>query len=194
MNASLTRNRIVPILFSLAVFWVTSAGVAAQDNAIRNHPGFFDFDVIPASIQIEPNVEINIKGALLRLAAEATTREDPELAEMLGKLKLIRVFTYENDGWTDEQRGQFTGIARRIGGQLEEKGWDIVARVRDEDEQVFVYLREIEDLFEGMVVMVVEAEEAVFVNITGTIDPAQVGRIGSRFDIDVLEDVRIDRH
>ncbi len=194
MNASLTRNRIVPILFSLAVFWVTSAGVAAQDNAIRNHPGFFDFDVIPASIQIEPNVEINIKGALLRLAAEATTREDPELAEMLGKLKLIRVFTYENDGWTDEQRGQFTDIARRIGGQLEEKGWDIVARVRDEDEQVFVYLREIEDLFEGMVVMVVEAEEAVFVNITGTIDPAQVGRIGSRFDIDVLEDVRIDRH
>jgi hypothetical protein len=191
MNCAL-KNRLLPSVFAVAALLAASMSSVAQEPSIKDHPGFFDFDVIPRSIQLEPNVEINIKGALLRLAAEATVREDPELAEMLRNLKLIRVFTYENDGWTDQQKLDFSGLARRIGTQLEEKGWDIVARVRDRDEHVFVYLREVREAVEGMIVMVVEADEAVFVNITGTIDPAQVGRIGSRFDIDVLQDVEID--
>lgn len=177
----------------LILGWCAAGAARAQDATLKSHPGYFDFDVIPQTIQLEPNVEVNIKGSLLRLAAEATVREDPELADMLRGLKLIRVFSYEGDGWTDEQRQTFTGLARRIGGQLDDKGWDMVARVRDAGEQVMVYIRDINEVVEGMVVMVVDEEEAVFVNITGTIDPAQIGRIGSRFDIDALDDIEIDR-
>ena len=46
------------------------------------------------------------------------------------------------------------------------------------------------DNIDGLVVMVVsDDDEAVFVNVVGTIDPAQIGRIGHSFRIDALDDI-----
>jgi hypothetical protein len=38
---------------------------------------------------------------------------------------------------------------------------------------------------EGMTVMVVDNEEAVFVNIIGQLNPAELGKVMESFDVDV---------
>ncbi len=148
-------------------------------------------EVIPATIDLEPSLEVHIKGAILRLAAAATEREDPELAEMLLGLRAIRVYGYSADFWNDGLVSDLQDLAAGMAAELDAGGWDIMIRVRERDERVHVYLREIDTVIQGMMVMVIDEEEAVFINITGTLDPAQIGRIGSRFDIDALEDLEI---
>lgn len=148
-------------------------------------------EVIPATIDLEPSLEVHIKGAILRLAAAATEREDPELAEMLLGLRAIRVYGYSADFWNDGLVSDLQDLAAGMAVELDAGGWDIMIRVRERDERVHVYLREIDSVIQGMMVMVIDEEEAVFINITGTLDPAQIGRIGSRFDIDALEDLEI---
>jgi hypothetical protein len=164
----------------------------AQSNALENHPGYVNLDVIPGRINLEPSIEVHIKGAILRLAASATEREDPELADMLLGLKAIRVFGYNADFWTDDIASDLHVLAGEMAVQLDNSGWDVMVRVRERDERVHVYLKELDAIIQGMMVMVVDSEEAVFVNITGTLDPAQIGRIGSRFHIDALEELDIN--
>jgi hypothetical protein len=38
---------------------------------------------------------------------------------------------------------------------------------------------------EGMTVMVVDDEEAIFVNVIGQLNPAELGRVMESFDVDV---------
>lgn len=176
----------------LLVAALAAGSVQAQDSSLRAHPGFIDFDLIPETINVEPNIEVYLKGALLRLAAEATRFEDPELADMLLDIKAIRVFGFEPERrrWDDDLGDSFRETSRILADRLEDAGWDMVARVRDDDELVYVYVRDIDEKIEGMTVIVIDDnDEAVFVNIVGTIDPAQIGKLGHRFDIDVLDDI-----
>jgi hypothetical protein len=51
----------------------------------------------------------------------------------------------------------------------------------------------VKDRIAGLVVMAVEpGDEAAFVNIVGDIDPAQIGRLGRKFDIEPLDSIRIE--
>ena len=67
----------------------------------------------------------------------------------------------------------------------------MAVRVREEDEDVHIYMLPGKgDNIDGLVVMVVtDDDEAVFINVVGTIDPVQIGRIGHSFRIDALEDI-----
>jgi len=180
----------------LSLFLVPMALVSlparAQQLELENHPGYVNLDVIPQTVDIEPSIEVHIKGAILRLAAAATEREDPELSDMLRGLRAIRVFGYNSTYWTEGTPATLEELAARMSDQLDNTGWDVMVRVREPGERVHVYLKEVDARLEGMMVMVVDSEEAVFVNITGTFDPEQIGRIGNKFDIDALEDLDIE--
>ena len=161
----------------------------AQDLDLRNEPGYLDLDSINGWFDEEPWLEVNVKGALLRLVTEASRGEDPELSDVLRRLKAIEVRGYP---LTPEQ---FDEIGRRTGDlakQLEARGWDTVVRVREQNERVNIYMKVNEDVVAGLVVMVLEPdneEGAVFVNIVGDIDPEQIGKIGQKFNIDPLSDI-----
>lgn len=77
--------------------------------------------------------------------------------------------------------------ARFIGKALEEEGWTTIVRISDEDEYVRMYAQMDQDQIVGMVVMAIEkdADEAIFLNIVGDVDPEEIGRIGSRFRVRV---------
>lgn len=178
----------------LAVALLASAAAvspaSAQQVDLRNEPGYLDLSSIEGWFDEEPWLEINIKGALLRLVTEASRNEDPELTSLLQKLKAIEVRGYPLTP------AQFENIGRRTGDlakQLESRGWDTVVRVRERDERVNIYMKVTDDVIAGLVVMVLQPDEdegAVFVNIVGDIDPEEIGRIGRKFDIDPLSDIR----
>lgn len=164
------------------------ASYADPDDAYKKEPGYVDFDKMGIFDDLESSIEIFIKGPLLKLALEAVKHEEPDVADLIRGLKLVRVqvFTLEGDDQSERLKEKTEAVAK----ELEKKGWDMAVRVRDRDEQVYIYmLPGKKDNIDGLVVMVVEeGNEAVFVNIVGTINPENIGRLGRSFDIDQLED------
>lgn len=174
----------------LLLFVVTGSAWAQAD--IESDPGYVNLDEITGWFAREPSIIVNIKGALLDLVAEASRYEDPDLADLLHKLKSVQVRGF-NLGYADfrEAEQRTNAFAKR----LEARGWDTVVLVRDhDDETVHVHVLVDKGAIAGMMVMVVSSDEdeTVFVNIVGEINPEQIGRIGRRFDIDPLNDVTVD--
>ena len=134
----------------------------------------------------EPNVEVNVKGALLNMIAEASRYEDPDLSKMLHRLKAIQVRAYELD---DADFGGASIRLKDFGKSLVRDGWETIVRARQDGEHVEMYLRTNGDRISGMIVLALDQSdrEAVLVNIVGEIDPSEIGRIGRKFNFGVLE-------
>ena len=133
-----------------------------------------------------PKVEVNLHGALLRLAASATEGEDEGTSDLIRGLRSVVVRTY---AMTDARDG-LVGRITDFGDALARAGWSTLVRVRpsgDDTEDVWVYVRENGDAFDGMAVMSLDHSggDASFVFIDGVIDPSQVGRLGGRFGVSV---------
>ncbi|NND70177.1 MAG: DUF4252 domain-containing protein [Rhodothermales bacterium] len=167
-------------IYSALLILLFATPVFAQ-KAIESEPGFVDVKQVESWFDQEPNLEVNIYGALLNLVAEASRFEDPELAELLHKLKGISVRGFQTDGIDMQSvRARTSTMSSR----LKADGWETIVKVRDDDEFVDMYLKTIDSNIAGMIVMVInEDDEAVFVNIIGEIDPEQIGRIGQKFNV-----------
>lgn len=164
----------------------------------------FDVDRLDQLFDRPPNVEVNLRGSLLRLAAAATADDEPELSQLIRELDAVTVRTYPLDaaraGFDDELGGLTRG--------LEAAGWYTMVRVRsdpaaitrpleegeedDSREDVWVFVNDRDDAFGGLAVVAVDHAErtATFVHIDGLIDVEQIGRLSSRFggvDVDLNE-------
>lgn len=180
--------------FAVALF----AGQAiAQDvdAKTRKLPGYVDFKAMKMFKGQEARVEVFLKEPMLKLVNQFVRKEDPELHDVLGKLKLVRVQVFDID---PDMIAQFTEVTNNVSGELDKKGWERIVRVRDDDDNVDVYLLPSENYESilGIVVMAAEDEQAVFVNIVGEIRPEDVSRLGEHFDINELEidDVHLDKN
>ncbi len=168
-------------LFSCAALLLACTPLLHAQTALERDPGYVDLESFASWFDEMPTVEVNIKGALLRMAAAASRNEDPTLAAMLGKLQAIQVRTFR---YKPGQRERLVSRSNGLGKTLEARGWDTIVRVRDE-EDVDMYLQTRGDKVMGMMVTVIDPseQEVVFINIVGEIDPEEVGRLGSRFDL-----------
>ena len=172
----------------LALALAVPAGASAQP---------IDIAGLDALFGTPPSVEVNLRGSLLRLAAEATRAEEPEAALMLDGLRTVTVRVYPTGADPTRAISRFGDV----GQQFEADGWWTLVRVRslpgdeDADGDVWIYVRDAGDAFDGMAVMAVDEEDdnAVFVLIDGTIDPSQVGALTRRFaDVDYDDDTEDD--
>ncbi len=57
--------------------------------------------------------------------------------------------------------------------------------VNSDEEQVRIFMMINDNRVEGITVMAVEETEAVFVNVIGSIDPEELGKVMENFDIDL---------
>ncbi|MFH1756116.1 MAG: DUF4252 domain-containing protein [Candidatus Latescibacterota bacterium] len=179
----------------LLIMGFTVIACAADDY--KKHPGYVDFEKMGFFGESEAAVEVILKGSILKLVREATRDEDPELSDMINKLQFIHVQTFPVG---EMDVASLNNKVKSAAKQLEKSGWEVVVRVRDkrEDEQVYIYLlpTNSDQIISGLVVMVIdEDEDAVFINIVGDLDPAQIGKLGNTFGIDKLdnlENLKID--
>ncbi|MFQ5511205.1 MAG: DUF4252 domain-containing protein [Candidatus Krumholzibacteriia bacterium] len=184
------KGLITRTALSLAVLAFVAPGAAAgpKKDDYKRLPGYVDFEGMNMFGDLESTVEVFLKGPLLNMAMEAVKHDDPRAASLLAGLKLIRVnvFDLRRDAGKD-----LMDKATKLSKKLEDKGWEMAIRVREEDEHVHVYMLPGKgNEIDGLVVMVVESDdEAVFVNVVGTIDPAEIGRLGHSFNIDALDDI-----
>ena len=152
----------------------------AQEDELKDLAGYVDFGDLSITYG-EPKITINLGGTMLNFVGMMSSSESPETSEMISKLKGIRVQIYTLDENTDAARDQFG----KTKSSLKSSGWEPIVQVNEDDEQVLVYMKMIEGHMEGMTVMVVDEEEAVFVNVIGQLNPAELGKVMDSFDVDV---------
>lgn len=137
----------------------------------------------------EPTVEVNLSGSLFKLAANIVSQDEPELSSLLMELKALHVRVYSQDAVGADPKQVTADLDRR----LRKEGWEVLARVREEGNNVGVYILGTEDAIRGLCVLVaaeeMEFEEAdgalVLVNIAGNIDLTKVGKLGKVAGIDL---------
>ena len=170
---------------AVACFWQVPA---LAQSSIEDSPGYVEFGVLSELVDVEPHIEVLLKGSLLRLVAEASRVEDDELADLLVELKAIRVEGYKLGLGRGELAEQLRSAARSIAKDLRNSGWDRVAKIREDETEVHLYVKDRGDQIEGLTAMVIDENgEAIFVNIVGKIDPADIGRISRKFDLKGLD-------
>ena len=170
----------------LSVLWLCFAMTVpalAQNANFEKVPGQIDFTSLSA-VYGEPRVMIKITGPLMKLmAAAAASSDDPEAAAFMRDLKGIRVNVYDTGG---NQRPALDQMATAKAA-LEAEQWQPIVQVKEAGKNVQMFTRVEGELMQGMVIMVVEEAEAVFLNIIGTIDPTAAGKLMDHLNIDVNE-------
>jgi hypothetical protein len=149
-------------------------------------------------------VELDLNPSTMELAETLLAENDltgPVALRIVESLEGLQVRVFEF-----EQPGQYSSDdLAPIRQQLQAANWHRLVEVRDDDENVGVWMRmgggedfrvrsEVFDerfsndggLFRGMAVLVEEPEELVFVNITGNVRLADLAALGAQFGIPFL--------
>lgn len=181
------------LLLLSGLLWTSTAqpARAQQDNELADTPGYVDFDEVSQWFDAPANIEVNLRGALLDMIASSSREAEPEFAGLVGNLEAIQVrgfpMTAANQ---DEVLRRFEDLSSR----LETDGWERVVYLREDDENVNIYMKPEGENIAGLTVMVTDAsdQKTIFVNIVGSISPEEVGKIGRGLDIDPLKDMDAD--
>ena len=152
----------------------------AQEDALKAFPGYVDFGELN-SIFGEPTVQISIGASLLSLVGSLSAEDDPETAELFKKLNGVRVNVFE----TESMAAGAVDLVKDISGKLSSTGWESVVTVNSDDEQVRVFMKINDQTVDGITVMAIEQDEAVFINVIGNIKPSELERVMDNFDMDI---------
>lgn len=177
-------ERVLRAIALLAI-WATGAAAAAEEPPLEEHPGYFDLDGLGVVDPDGSSVDINLQGAMLRLVGAAVLREEPELAELVSQMRAMRVLVAPVDDLEPEKTT--AAIAHGVS-RLENLKWQRVVRVKEEGEQVHVYLKEVEGEIHGLTLFVFDpTDEMTLINIAGRVDVDLLGALSQAFDIPSLE-------
>jgi hypothetical protein len=164
----------------------SSAFAATTATAPSGHVDFKNF--IPAAVG--EVVEVDINPGLLRFASKLAGKQEPEAAELIGKIQHVRVNVVDLD---DGNRADAIAKIGAVRAQLEAAGWQRTVSVRNskKGEDVMVFIQQgSDDAIAGIVVTVIEnKKQAVFVNIVGDIRADQLASLGAQFNIKPLRNL-----
>lgn len=151
----------------------------AQEDELKALPGYVDFGSLEA-VYGEPKVRVNIGGFLLSFMAQAA-KSDPEAAAIMEGLEGVRINIYSTGGQVAPAMDQLQDVKNMLSAQ----NWEPIVQVNEDGENVQIFMKADGEGMQGLTVMAVNAEEAVFLNILGTIDPEKIGAVMEQFDVDV---------
>jgi hypothetical protein len=181
------------LLIGILSIVLLSSVAFAQDTTeeYKLHPGYIDFGSFENFENSPKTVEISIKGPLLKFVSKAVAHEDPDFSKLLDGLLLIQVNVF---GVGEQQVGDVAGIIQSTSKALATKQWERMMRVQDEEQHVEIYTQFGDTgSLTGLVVMALgEDNEAAFVNIVGTLDPEQLGKLSAKFNIPMLDNLNLN--
>jgi hypothetical protein len=148
--------------------------------------GYVDFGTFSPAQSGGQFVEVNIGDNLIGIVTKLAATREPEVAELLGGLKRIRVNVI---GMDEANRGEIGTRIEEIGAALDRQGWERIVTVREGGEMVNVYLKtRAQEAVEGVVVTILQGDkEAILVNVVGDIRPEKIAMLGERFNLEPLK-------
>lgn len=175
------------ILLGVLIF---SAGLAtARANLLeiyKDDPGFADFGNLREFENDGAVTEVILRHRLISMVAAMTKKHDPQLASMLEQLRLIYVHTLKVD---ENNEKQLHETMKNLNQKLQDDGWEVIVRVREEKEENNIYILPKGEMIEGLCILSIEGEEVTFLNIVGTIDLNMLAQLGEKFDLPTLDGI-----
>jgi hypothetical protein len=159
------------------------ATLAAGQQALESHAGYFALEELALFAPDELEADIDLAGAALALMAGATASEDPQFADLMSNIERISVQV----GRVASPDQVSATIADAVA-NLEARGWSRLLRVKtDGTEEIHMYGMGDAAALSGITIMVFDGEEeAVLLNIVGTLDPQVIGKLmGSVGELDL---------
>ncbi len=131
-------------------------------------------------------VEVSLHSTLIKLFCAGL---EEELKEVACGLESIDALVLDAAG--DARVERIIDVIRKTEKDLIQRGWERIARVREESSEVSVLILNTEEEISGLVVMVLEKNdgELVFVNVAGKIDLEALQRIAGEWNLPGLEDI-----
>ncbi|MFA8343403.1 MAG: DUF4252 domain-containing protein [Rhodothermaceae bacterium] len=163
--------------------------IFAQKKDYSNEPGYVDFTKFENFIQSDETTEVIVENKLLRMVGRIVKNKDPELKDLLDNLKLVKAISFET---VDKSFSDLYGNVQKIADKLDGMGWDRIVKSKSKERITFVYIKTKgdEDVL-GLAVMNVEKDgESSFVNVVGKINLDAIGRLGDKFNIPALDNVK----
>ena len=169
-------GRLLILLAVALSLSLTACGITAP----RSSDGYADLDSLGLR-DTDRVISLSIGPALLGFAARHIDDDEPEVRELLQSLDGVRIRVYEVDGDATRVAGRMDRMSR----ELQQDGWEPVMLMRKEDEQAHMLVRVVDGRMCGMTVLVLDGDsEAVVVNLMGTFEPEQFGRMMAALDVD----------
>jgi len=173
------------ILVLVGVMLVAFVGLGAAQASAQ--PGYYPIEKMGIFAQGDLEVDVDLSGAMLRVAAGAMENQDESLAALVATLERVRV-QVGNPSGVDAAT-----VARKMAdaqATLGAAGWQKILSVEETDEQVYLYAIESGGNIAGLTAFVNgEGDEVVIVNIVGDINPEVLGRLLANmrdFDLDEI--------
>ena len=154
----------------------------AYASDLTKERGYVEFAALNKAYG-EPKVLINLNKTMLGFVSKLNVA-DPDAAALIRNLDAVRVNIYDMDGKEKPAMGLVASVSKDI----QEKGWMPVVSINEDDEKVRIFTKITDDIMDGLVVMVVQNDEkgeAVFINIIGEIDPANINKLTDSLNINV---------
>jgi hypothetical protein len=181
-----TKARVALWAGLLLASLLAPAGLRAGGTQLDKIPGYVDgTPLIELAGEDALTMEINLSGALLK----ALTGFDPELKEVAGRLDSIHAVILElEDKATGQRIKELVSATKR---SLTRKGWQAVARVREEGSELNILTLADGERIQGLLVLIVDPEEGnvVFANVAGILDLAAIQKLGEELDIPGLDEL-----
>lgn len=174
-------RRFVQILLLASAL---ASGAEAQVD-LKTLPGYLDPNALqPFAGDDQLTLEVNLQGPLIRFVAEAAKGADPELSAAISKVQSVLFRLYQLTPGDLERLRRDTATSAAA---LEKKGWQRVVWMRGEKSVNYLYLKMEGNRVIGLTALFIDQQNQFgIINLAGEIDPAQVGRIGQRFNIEAL--------
>jgi hypothetical protein len=165
---------------------VLLVALAASAAAQTGSPGYYPIEKMGIFAEGDLEVNVDLSGAMMQVAAGAVENQDEALADLVANLERVRVQVGEPSSV------DAAGVSRRMAdakAQLESAGWKNIISVEESTEQIYFYALERDGRISGLTGFVNEAaEEVVVINIVGDLDPRALGRVLSHLGgIDLSE-------
>jgi hypothetical protein len=175
-------RKISVLMGVMLVAFVGFGGVQASAQS-----GYYPIEEMGIFAEGDIEVDVDLSGAMLRVAAGAMENQDESLAELVANLERVRVQVGAPSGVDAATVAQKMAAAQAtLGGA----GWQKILSVEEDSEQVYLYALERAGNIAGLTAFVNEGgEEVVVVNIVGDINPETLGRLLANmkdFDLDEL--------
>ncbi len=177
-------KRLLPLAVATATCFAMNPALWAAETL----PGQIDFGSFSPSTGGGEFVEVNLPSSLISLGARLVEKDEPEVAQLLSGIKLVRVNVLALD---DNNRADVQKRAQKVRKELAAKGWEriVVAQQKDQDVGVYVKMSD-KGAVQGLAAVVMDGKEhAVFVNVVGEIKPEQLAVLGDKLHIDPLKKI-----
>jgi hypothetical protein len=145
---------------------------------VKKMPGYVHFPVKELLGDQGPKVEVMLEKPLLQILKAASSEQDPDFAELVDGISLIRVQVFEDlKDISEETPGKIDNLVTSL---KEKQGWTPIVRVKEKGETVNILMKIAGSRVQGFSLVVQDGNELVFINIVGDLDSQKFGnKVGS---------------